>query len=802
MTPARGPLASALEYRLRGWYPIPVPLRSKNPGREGWQNERLDEAEIRGRFAEPCNVSVLLGEPSGGLTDIDLDSEETRLLAHIFLPPSRAIFGRPGNPGSHVLYRVSGDLDTRRFQDPVKRDPDDDVRNVLVEIRSTGAHTLFPGSVHPSGEEIAWVHDETPPNTDPGELSTAVGRLAAAALLARHWPDQGSRQDTAMALAGTLLRAGWVESNARDFICAVAFAAHDEEHTKRGDTVAATAQQLRSKNKVTGTPSLRTHIEPRVVDRGLEWLGIGTHDEGAEEGGGGKKSQADELVEIGSTCDLFTDSFTNPMAAMTVGGHREVWPLRSRNFASWLRREFWLKAGKAAGSDALNASIGVLEGMARFDGEQRHLHNRIAQGDGVLCYDLASGDWSVVVITHEGWQSESSPPILFRRYAHQKTQCIPSTRGDPWRLFDFLNVREADRLLLLVWLIAAFIPNIPHPILHFYGQKGAAKSTGQRVLRRLIDPSSAETLSLPTDKAELIQQLSHHYAPVYDNLDSLPGVVSDIFCRAVTGDAFTKRELYSDDDDFIYSFIRVLLLNGINIAAQRPDLLDRTILIQLERVARAARRTEREFWQDFDAAKPLILGGVFDALAKVLNTVDSLHLPESERMADFTRYGAAITLALGRDPQDFLASYRDNLDRQSREALDASLVGRVLMDFMDDKDIWSGTPTELLHDLETHGCDVGLLHRFGTNRVAEKGWPGAAHILSRRIAEIHSNLLENGIEVVSGRENERTMELRRRGTRNSVGSVGSDSAPDFADAIDATDATFGALQGDLWRAKL
>jgi hypothetical protein len=43
------------------------------------------------------------------------------------------------------------------------------------------------------------------------ELRKAVDEVAAAALLARHWPDKGSRDKAAVALSGGLARAGWGE---------------------------------------------------------------------------------------------------------------------------------------------------------------------------------------------------------------------------------------------------------------------------------------------------------------------------------------------------------------------------------------------------------------------------------------------------------------------------------------------------------------------------------------------------------------------------------------------------------------
>lgn len=797
MTPVTA-LDRALEYRLKGWAVIDVPLRSKNPNRDGWQLERLDEAAIRERFHDQCNVSALLGEPSGGLVDMDLDCAEARRLASTFLPPSNAIFGRAGSPGSHVLYVCDPLPSTKRFQDPCSSG--EDGRNVLLEIRSTGTHTLFPGSLHPNGEAIEWLRDDEPPSVSGDELLNGAQRLAAASLLARHWPVQGSRQDAALALSGGLLRAGWDAADAGRFVRAVATGAGDEETSKRETAAASTEERLREAGDATGWPRLEELLDRRVVARLREWLGIATGSNSDKEPS--RRSQADDLVDIGRSCELFTDSFDGAMVVLRVESHAEVWPLHSRHFDTWLRQQYWRTLGKTPGGDAVRSALGVLEGLARFEGAEHELNNRVARVEGQIYYDLADTDWSRVVIGPDGWTVEGGDSPLFRRFAHQKRQVLPERGGDVWRIFDFLNVTERHRLLLLCWLIAGFIPDIPHPILDFYGEKGAGKTIGGRVLRRLLDPSAAESLAFPTDKRELVQQLSHHYAPIYDNLDNLPPLISDIFCRAVTGEAFSKRELFSDDDDVIYAYVRVLLLNGINVAPQRPDLLDRSILIGLERISGVMRREEKQLWKDFELARPSILGGIFDALVVALRVVDNLRLPELERMADFNRYGAAIAFALGREPDEFVEAYSENIRQQSREAVEANLVGGVILAFMSSRESWTGTPTALLQSLESTGYEAGLLQRSATGRISNRGWPGAAHILTRRLAEIHSNLRDQGISMEGSHSGSRQVDIVRLGDgESSVQSVQATESEPAMDAMDALDAEIPTQQ-DLWGARI
>lgn len=256
----------------RGWALIPVPYQQKRPVRKDWQHLHLEEAELAHAFPSPSNVGVLLGESSGGLVDVDLDCPETRLLADRFLPATGCRFGRESSPDAHRFYCVSDPISTSRCSDPVVLPSRE--RGMLVELRSSGAQTLVPPSVHPSGEPIHWCEDGDPAMVLAGELRSAVNRLAAAALLARHWPAPGSRQQTALALTGGLVRAGWSEEDVRHFVNAVTAAAGDEEADQRLSTVASTVARVRQGQHVTGWPTLATTLDHRLIRHLQTWLGV------------------------------------------------------------------------------------------------------------------------------------------------------------------------------------------------------------------------------------------------------------------------------------------------------------------------------------------------------------------------------------------------------------------------------------------------------------------------------------------------------------------------------------------------
>jgi hypothetical protein len=53
-----------------------------------------------------------------------------------------------------------------------------------------------------------------------------------------------------------------------------------------------------------------------------------------------RQSHADLLIEIAGDAELFHASDMTPLADVTIEGHRETWPVRSRGFRRWLTRAF------------------------------------------------------------------------------------------------------------------------------------------------------------------------------------------------------------------------------------------------------------------------------------------------------------------------------------------------------------------------------------------------------------------------------------------------------------------------------
>lgn len=457
---------------------------------------------------------------------------------------------------------------------------------------------------------------------------------------------------------------------------------------------------------------------------------------------GEKTSAADRIVSLvlSAEVNLFHSPDGTAYATVPRDGHEETRELSSRELRSWAKAAYFNAVRKAPSGQAITDAFGVLEGMAIHESEEHKVHLRLAEHGGTIYLDLCDGGWQSVEISREGWQVIGKSPAKFRRAGGVLPLPVPSTGGPVNDLRRFVNVAEGEWPLLVGWLLAALRPVGPYPILCLHGEQGSAKSTTARVLRSLVDPNSAPLRAEPRNPHELMIAAKNGWVVALDNLSHLPGWLSDAICRLSTGGGFSARRLYTDSDEVLFDAQRPVILNGIEEVATRGDLLERALLLTLPRIPDGDRRTESEFWRDFDAAAPAILGGLLDAVVGGLNDLPNVRLPCLPRMADFAVWVSACEPSLGWPAGTFLGAYNRNRTGANQTALESSPVTRHLLRLIAEGP-WRGTAGKLLGELNKRAGDAD-------KRL--KDWPLSARALSGTLRRLAPNLRQAGIEVEFG----------------------------------------------------
>jgi hypothetical protein len=513
---------------------------------------------------------------------------------------------------------------------------------------------------------------------------------------------------------------------------------------RAGALLAAAGDALAPPAKKTPATGKRRRARP---------VGDGDTADGAEGEPRRRLRQSGELLELIGGAEFWHSPDQEAFATIPIGGHREHWPVRSKTFKLWLAQRYFEATGGAPGAQSTEDALRVLEGTALFQGPELTPWLRIGEHERDLYLDLADGRWRAVRITCDGWSVVDEAPIKFVRSSAMLALPAPEPGETIERLHGLINVRtEGDLKMVVGWLVGAFSPRGPYPILVLNGEQGSSKSTLSRLLRHLVDPNTAPIRSPPRDEQTLVIGARNSWVCAIDNLSDLLPWLADAFCRLATGGGFSARELFTDYGEIVVHVTRPVILNGIPDVASRADLSDRSIHLKLPALPEHERRAEAEYWADVEARRPAILGALLDAVSAALRRRGELP-PVLTRMADHVAWVTGAESGLGWHPGAFVEAYLANRG----EAVDLTIEGDVIAESilkLAEEENWRGTPTALLLALDV------------PDKVRDsRSWP-SPNKLKGRLERLKPVLRAKDIEIEDGktsdRKRRRLIFIRRR----------------------------------------
>ena len=468
------------------------------------------------------------------------------------------------------------------------------------------------------------------------------------------------------------------------------------------------------------------------------------------DGRGRGGNQIDGLLELAANAELFHSPDMKAFAKVSVpentetgvAAHHEILDIKSSRLRFWLLAAYLRKTGKAVSGEVLTMAILTLQAKAICEGKERAVFIRVG-ADGDRHYlDLCDPAWRVVELEAGSWKIIDQSPVAFRRSNGTLLLPAPIPGGSFSLLRQYVNVAgDDDFKLLIVWLLACLRSTGPYPLLILHGEQGSAKSTTSRVLRRLIDPHCTPLQSEPRSARDLMALANLTWMLAFDNLSGIQSWLSDALCRLATGGGFSTRELYTNDEVVYFNAMRPILLNGIDDVAERPDLLDRAILLRLPAIADNNRQEESVFWSKFEADLGPLLGALLDAFAGAMKLLPDIELDRLPRMADFARFGESVGRFLGWGDGTFMTAYTANIEGATASAAEASPFVRAIEELMAKQEggVWSGTSADLLLELRT---------KVSEQEIRGRNWPDSAQKISNALTRFAPILRSLDIYVV------------------------------------------------------
>jgi hypothetical protein len=221
---------------------------------------------------------------------------------------------------------------------------------------------------------------------------------------------------------------------------------------------------------------------------------------------------------------------------------------------------------------------------------------------------------------------------------------------------------------------------------------------------------------MPRKPEDLDLLLSRSACLALDNLSHIGADLADVLCGVLTGATPQRRKLHSDSDVVTLRADVQLIVTGITALSGRPDLLERSLRLELERIEDAQRRADDELEAAFETARPAILGGLFTMLARGMIRLRDYRPPQLPRMAAFARLAGAIAEAA--EPgagAHYLRDFARNQGRQHLELAETNLLFGALVELAERKDYPSGSFGEVAERLRIV-ADPGPQDRFPTAR--------------------------------------------------------------------------------------
>lgn len=464
--------------------------------------------------------------------------------------------------------------------------------------------------------------------------------------------------------------------------------------------------------------------------------------------------QRDSLMSLTEGCDLWHDEDGESFATFDVGDHRESWSVRSDRFKRWLAARAYEKTGLVPGAQAVEDTLRVLEARAATEGRLREPWMRVGAQGGVHYLDLCDAGWNVVEIGPKGWNIIRGHGLPFIRTRAMRPLCEPEGGCGIDELRRFVNVAsDEDFILVVAWMVAALRNTGPYPILVVNGEQGSGKSTFSRLIRSMVDPNAAPIRAVPKDDRDLIVSAGNAHVLAMDNLSRVEAWLADGLCRLATGSGFSTRKLMTDRDEAIFMASRPIILNGIPTLTDRADLADRAVTVRLKSIPEDERRPEDEFWADWNATAPRVLGALCDAVSSAVARVGSVRLERSPRLADFAKWMTAAEPGLGWEPGTFMGVYSDNRREVSDTAFEADPVAVAILAYVWPRPFgFEGTATELLAGLNDVAAEP-------VRRL--RSWPLTAQSLGNRLERCAPLLRTKGLHFQKHHSGTRTISIVR-----------------------------------------
>jgi ABC-type oligopeptide transport system ATPase subunit len=420
--------------------------------------------------------------------------------------------------------------------------------------------------------------------------------------------------------------------------------------------------------------------------------------------------------------------------------------ISSREFKSWVTGEFYRDIGEGLTNESMNTVLATIHAIAAHDSPELPVsEQRIAAHDGRYYLYLADESQTVIEYSAVGWNICENSPVKFVFDKYKAALPVPQRQGSIDKLWDLIRIKNIDdRLMVTAILVKGLVPGGTDPILAISGYAGSGKTTTANYLRSLIDPfTKGKVLAKIPEIDHIAIHAKKRRILAIDNISHITADQSDTLCNVSTGGGFSKRTLFSDDGETILDVQNLTILTSIGNVVTKPDLLERSVVLDLTRLTPEDRASESDLSSGFDRYHGDILGGLLNITVAALNHRDTTQSPKYSRMTEFAHLGEGVEKSIFNAIESILERrMAAGAEIANEIAIEASPVASTLRSWiLTQEGVWTGSASDLLNILKSHAKKSELAGSL----------PKTANSLSGELKKCESALHQSGISISSDR---------------------------------------------------
>ena len=312
------------------------------------------------------------------------------------------------------------------------------------------------------------------------------------------------------------------------------------------------------------------------------------------------------------------------------------------------------------------------------------VHTRYAIKKDCLYIRLGDGDM-LLKISEKGIKRLKNKNIRFKYSKHiNKLPYQDEAEGNLELFWKYASVSsEEDKLLLLVYLINACLPDTNYPILLITGGPGSGKSFLTYMIEALIDPTNFGLSASLESPEDIVLAAIHNHLLRFDNNGVFNAKIQNLLCQVSTGAKLSLRKLFTNKGVMITELSRPIIINSLRSPFSQHDVIDRVLHLRLRQLTPkdyAKTGGEKKWKAQYEADLPSILKGFYQILQRVIMIRDTVKLPsELPRMADYAILGIAVEQALKFKKGTFLKAYENNLSHGLSQIIEDSELAHALI---------------------------------------------------------------------------------------------------------------------------